>query len=438
MAKSGKKRKRAEKSKTKLKQSIKLPKGLNETDTKFTSMKITLINQLRTNDAIEDIARVTKKKLGIRDLLSKLANNGTSTRFDGLDGLLELLKAHPALIGEHLSQLMLTVVSLTTDRESKIRTAARSVIKLILTQVSPDQIEPLNSSICAHLCCGLSHIDTDIQLDALKLLDVILETTPQLAKNNHELLLPNCLDQVSLKAKANSQMRSLTKDVDSKITALQWRTDVLTRVSSILALVYATKVNETDNIDSLKTCLFEDQYYMNLNVQCTSQPLSLAEITNGRSLAKKESSSVINNSMFNLNQFTSGLINILLDTWCEAVAMTSTGNDKQMASNGLINASILPTLEVVIKLLKICDNFADQRLLGHIIKNFPYDSHIVSNDTNKGKKTKNNATNNVSSALALNLDICHLWLTQDVDDDDVKEGQTKVIQFIAGKKVFAI
>lgn len=77
MPKAGKKRKKAEKSKTKLRQSIKLPKGLNETNAEVKSKTIKVLNQLRTQDGDED--RLSRKKIGVRDLMSKLSNNGTST-----------------------------------------------------------------------------------------------------------------------------------------------------------------------------------------------------------------------------------------------------------------------------------------------------------------------------------------------------------------------
>ena len=51
---------KAEKSKTKMRQSIKLPKGLNETNASVTSKKINVLNQLRSQDFDED--RRTRKK----------------------------------------------------------------------------------------------------------------------------------------------------------------------------------------------------------------------------------------------------------------------------------------------------------------------------------------------------------------------------------------
>ena len=218
MAKSGKKRKKAEKSKTKLRQSIKLPKGLNETNAEVTSKKITVLNQLRTQDGADE-DRLTRKKIGVRDLMSKLSNNGVATKLEGLEGLTELVKAYPEICQEELSQLLSSVIPINTHIENKLRSAARSLMSFILLHVDASQILPLSPLITAHLCCGLSHIDSNIQLDSLKLLDIIMDSSQPVVIRGHEQILPNCLDQVSLNAKNNEQMqRSLNKNVSGNIS----------------------------------------------------------------------------------------------------------------------------------------------------------------------------------------------------------------------------
>ena len=112
-------------------------------------------------------------------------------------------------------------------------------------------MSPLNSIISAHVCCGLSHINTDIQLDTLKLLDIIIESSPNVVIECHEKLLPNCLDQVSLKTKTSNSSdmanRTLNQNVSGKITALKWRTDVLQRVCNILSLISTSKTRQVND-----------------------------------------------------------------------------------------------------------------------------------------------------------------------------------------------
>ena len=178
MAKSGKKRKKAEKSKTKLRESIKLPKGLNETKTEISARKITVLNQLKNRDELagdhkDGVSKVTKKNIGIKDLMHKVCSNGISIKLEGIEGLNEIVKIYPELCQENLSQLISTLFPLTSHIESKVRSASRSLIQSVLNKVPSQHLTPLNSIINAHVCCGLSHIDTNIQLDSLKLLDVV-------------------------------------------------------------------------------------------------------------------------------------------------------------------------------------------------------------------------------------------------------------------------
>ena len=254
MAKSGRKRKKAEKSKTKLRQSIKLPKGLNETQTEISARKITVLNQLKNRDEADDhegVSKVTKRKIGIKDLMHKVCSNGISIKLEGIEGLNEIVKLYPELCQENLSQLISTLFPLTSHIESRVRTASRSLIQSVLNKVPSQHLTPLNSVINAHVCCGLSHIDTNIQLDSLKLLDVIIESSPDLVIECHQRLLPNCLDQVSLKVNKNNitgdaSNRTLNKNLSGKITALQWRTNVLQRVYKILSLI-SSKSNKSQN-----------------------------------------------------------------------------------------------------------------------------------------------------------------------------------------------
>ena len=204
MAKSGRKRKKAEKSKTKLRQSIKLPKGLNETKGDISTKKITVLNQLKNRDELDEVAKLTKRKIGIKDLLHKVGSNGISIKIEGIEGISELVKIYPEICQENLSQLVNTLFPLVSFIEPKVRNASRALIQLILNKVPSNQMSPLNSIISAHVCCGLSHINTDIQLDTLKLLDIIIESSPNVVIECHEKLLPNCLDQVSLKTKTSN------------------------------------------------------------------------------------------------------------------------------------------------------------------------------------------------------------------------------------------
>ena len=139
MAKSGRKRKKAEKSKVQLKKgkkSIRLPKGLNVTDSRVTTKKIQLVNQLGKNDGA-DSEPVSKKHIGFKDLITKLHSQSGSIRSDGLDGLSDILKSDQAgaLFDHSLSRIIHKLAPLTNDQEGKIRRTAIALLGQVVKQV---------------------------------------------------------------------------------------------------------------------------------------------------------------------------------------------------------------------------------------------------------------------------------------------------------------
>jgi len=401
MPKAGKKRKKAEKSKTKLRQSIKLPKGLNETNAEVKSKTIKVLNQLRTQDGDED--RLSKKKIGVRDLMSKLSNNGTATKLEGIEGLSELVKAYPEICQEQLSQLLSSVIPIHTHIESKLRVATRSLINFILSHVDVSQVLPLSTLITAHLCCGLSHIDSDLQRDSLKLLDIIIDCSPIVVIRGHDQILPNCLDQVSLNAKSNNQIqqRSLNKNVSSKVSALQWRTQVLQRALKIVSIVQG-KIETNSNSEPACGRKSFEEFNMNLLVASSvssQKSMSLQEITNSRHLDKKDRS---NTPEFNLNVFMKQVNDLLFQTWCEAIAI-----DKKTQDQNMISYTVLPTLTVIVDLLLASESDLDGKLLGYIMNSFPLELLPVTSNNVLAEKS-----NEKYSINGLNLDICLLVMRQ--------------------------
>ena len=137
------------------------------------------------------------------------------------------------------------------------------------------------------------------------------------------------------------------------------------------------------------------------------------------------------NDSFKLEHFYSGLFNILLSTWCESVALGGGNNDKRhQNTSGLISSSILPTLEIVVKLMVVsqiddCVNFG--KLYGQVIKNFPYEA-LHQNMSDKKK------TNNLEDTTAkqLNLDICYLGFQMKTQNQEII---LQLIDFIGGKLI---
>ena len=350
MAKSGRKRKRAEKSKTKLRQSIKLPKNLNETQTKITAKKIVVLDQLKSKDAADE-SKLTKKKIGIKDLISKLNHYSTSIKSEALDGLQELLKAYQDLCQSELCPLLSAICPLNTHIEGKIRQNSRTIFQLILQNCpSEQQIQPLNSMIIAHLCCALSHLDFSIQLDGLKFLDTILESCPSVITMNHQSILPNCLSQIGLKSKGSDK-------TNSKLTVLQWKTEVLQRVSKILKLVQQS--SQKENVDNVSMQHSGGDFYMSLIVEKRCS-VTLKDVVENKSNKNVNAEFV---------QFQQELKTILFDCWVEAINQQDSGKQK----SNLIKEALVPTLSVIVELLLTIQCFQDEKIMLGVTKNFPFE-----------------------------------------------------------------
>ena len=141
MAKAGQKRKKVEKTKVQFKKAKTapgsfLPKGTNVTKTELKVGKIVIAQQTASVNLAD--GPVTKKKLGLKELVNKLSHFSQSVRFDSLEGLKELVTGAGGgdLVSENLSLLVTKLAPLTSDRERRVRRTASSLIQAILSQVA--------------------------------------------------------------------------------------------------------------------------------------------------------------------------------------------------------------------------------------------------------------------------------------------------------------
>ena len=102
------------------------------------------------------------------------------------------------------------------------------------------------------------------------------------------------------------------------------------------------------------------------------------------------------------------------------------------------SSSILPTLEIVVKLMVVAqideDNNVDfEKLYGQVIKNFPYEA-LHQNNMSSDKKQKNNTNlEDDTTAKQLNLDICYLGFQMKNQNQEII---LQLIDFIGGKLIF--
>ncbi len=187
MAKSGQKRKKAEKSKTQLKTSmkaagkadkkkkvkgasgIKLPKGLNEVKPEVKTKVLTLTERAVPREKVELDKPGGKKYRPIQDVLSKLRHHSHFSRSDALKALKEILEECPHAIGAQRAEVLRyqihssiflqqvfnnynvnnrRLLPLAIDVEDQIRTLFVQVFSLLINVVS----KTINNSSLKFTC----------------------------------------------------------------------------------------------------------------------------------------------------------------------------------------------------------------------------------------------------------------------------------------------
>lgn len=117
------------------------------------------------------------------------------------------------------------------------------VISRFLAQCVPaERAAPFFPLLSAHLSCAMTHIETGIQEDALKVLDVLLEHYPALLASRPTVLLTNFLELISHRRSGGSSSGGSKRPQDTKerswalsvnpskaVTGQQWRLTVLNR-----------------------------------------------------------------------------------------------------------------------------------------------------------------------------------------------------------------
>ncbi|CCM05152.1 uncharacterized protein FIBRA_07361 [Fibroporia radiculosa] len=160
---------------------LKLGKGKqapsNAVDTSFKARSIALPSQSIAHDR-PDEAPTTKRKLTLNDLLAHLKHYNTGTRRDAIIGLRELLEAHPELIAPHLTALINSCVRIIGDEDASVRKALLTFLGWLLHRVPADDLNPHAPVLLLFTTSAQTHIFPEIRIDAIRFLDMFLETIP--------------------------------------------------------------------------------------------------------------------------------------------------------------------------------------------------------------------------------------------------------------------
>jgi len=406
--KAGQKRKKEEKSKTQLKRpktgpGVHLPKGTNVTKTEFKVGKIVIPKQL---DQTTETGPLTKRKLGLKDLLGKLTHYSQSVRQESLEGLKELVTGQYGgnLVQENLSLMVNRLAPLTSDRERKVRRTAFSILQAILSQVEERKLEPLFSVLTAHLSCCLTHIEPAIQQDGLNLIDSLVSAVPAFIAANFSKILPDCLEQISTRKSDEKAKVGVSSNVSEKITALQWRVDVLQRVDKVLDAII-NDINSKQVGQEEKNCI---QLTFKENMFCNLYPEKPGNFAFSDLVSRTGDDAMLG--------IIDRILPLIIESWVEA---TTDGKKRRIS---FVSNEVFPLLDTVAMILdklvtyaNLVGDTADGNLMmNHLREKYFSDlySRLLSNLPYSNSSGKCNAQNillcRVTVNLADELDECML------------------------------
>lgn len=130
-------------------------------------------------------------------------------------------------------------------------------IRFHAQSVPAERVGPFFPLLSAHLSCAMTHIDTGIQEDAMKILDVLLEHYPALLAARPEVLLTNFLELISHRQSSGGTKKTndakgrtwaLSVNPSRAVTSQHWRLSVLLRygghiISDFIEISYKLVTN---------------------------------------------------------------------------------------------------------------------------------------------------------------------------------------------------
>lgn len=149
----------------------------NVTDTSFKARTIALPQQSVTVDRSQSLT--TRRNQTLPELASLTRHATPGVRRDAVQGMHELATRYPELVVHDAGALLHPVLALIGDDDRQVRAALRTYLGAVLRAMEPAQLAPFAPALLLFTTSALSHIATTVRLDALLVLELLLETMPR-------------------------------------------------------------------------------------------------------------------------------------------------------------------------------------------------------------------------------------------------------------------
>ncbi|EDQ87066.1 uncharacterized protein MONBRDRAFT_38094, partial [Monosiga brevicollis MX1] len=207
----------------------------NATNTSFATRSINLRTQLQRDD--DEL--VNERGQGLKDLSAKCSHHNAHTRADSLQGFVQLIELHPAVVEQPSSVLRIleATLRLVNDDHAPVRRALAQLLHLLAHQVPRALLQPFRELIVAQTVIAMTSLNHDVRYDALdtvalwlEFLDLSPEARRQLA--NQLLLMISSETQSS----SGQLTRAIGTAPNSRLAKQKTRIRVLGLVQQALQL----------------------------------------------------------------------------------------------------------------------------------------------------------------------------------------------------------
>ena len=124
---------------------------------------------------------LTHRGLSISELLNQTSHYSEKVRKDALEGMRELLEAHPETMKGSAAAVVEKTAERLVDREQIVRIAARGALKHgVLPALGKRGVAPFAKRLVLHVGAALTHVDPVTRRDAPAALETLLDAAPEL------------------------------------------------------------------------------------------------------------------------------------------------------------------------------------------------------------------------------------------------------------------
>ncbi|GAA6059787.1 hypothetical protein JCM10212_003682 [Sporobolomyces blumeae] len=160
---------------------LKLGKGKqvasNATNTSFTAKSIALPNQSLAEAPKE--APTSRRNLTLPELLVQSRHYSVPVKREALTEILQLLEGYPFLLHQNLLPTITSIAHLVADASPSVRAASLALLRHIADSLPTQSLVSVSQGLILFTLSALSSLDDGVRIDALKVLDLLLEKIPE-------------------------------------------------------------------------------------------------------------------------------------------------------------------------------------------------------------------------------------------------------------------